>query len=149
LNNYCYLDRRREGFTRWLASSVATDCEFEIESTKDVHTAVFFALLKNDVAAAIKIAMESGEHRLALILSSGLGVSQLIRDQLMMWEDSGALDHISPTLLRVYNLMSGELSTEMEFFRAGKVSKRASCSNTRRGNHMGLRTPWRGHYVVL
>jgi len=28
-------------------------------------------------------------------------------------------------------------------------AKRASCSNTRRGNHMSLRTSWRSHYVDL
>jgi len=115
------IDRRRAGFRSWLASAISNDCQRVISDTKDVHTAIFFALLCDDVGLASKIALESGEHRLAVILSSGFASAELVREQLAMWEETGAMEHISPSLLRVYNLLSGEISTEAELYRAGQT----------------------------
>ncbi|NXA43427.1 NUP98 protein, partial [Eudromia elegans] len=104
---------RRKAFSRWLSRSAAARVEEEVSlSRHGSHVdAVFSCLTGRRIGEACKLAQQSGDHRLALLLSQLAG-SQPIRDlltmQLVDWHRLQADSFIQEERLRVFALLAGK-----------------------------------------
>ncbi|NXK46486.1 NUP98 protein, partial [Chauna torquata] len=104
---------RRRAFSRWLSETAAGRIDEEVSlSRHDNHVeAVFSCLTGRRIGEACRLAQQSGDHRLALLLSQLAG-SQPIRDlltmQLVDWHRLQADCFIQEGRLRIFALLAGK-----------------------------------------
>ncbi|NXD18032.1 NUP98 protein, partial [Nothocercus nigrocapillus] len=112
-SEYVLALERRKAFSRWLSHTAAARIEEEVSlSRHDSHVdAVFSCLTGKRIGEACKLAQQSGDHRLALLLSQLAG-SQPIRDlltmQLVDWHRLQADCFIQEERLRIFALLAGK-----------------------------------------
>uniref|UniRef100_A0A8C4RUE3 Nuclear pore complex protein Nup98-Nup96 n=1 Tax=Erpetoichthys calabaricus TaxID=27687 RepID=A0A8C4RUE3_ERPCA len=107
-----HLERRR-AFSNWLSQSVAQKIEEEVAlSKKENHLdAIYSYLTGNHISEACKLAQQSVDHRLSLLLSQAAGsqgIRELLSMQLVDWCNLQIDSHIQEERLRVYTLLSGK-----------------------------------------
>ncbi|XP_005380089.1 PREDICTED: nuclear pore complex protein Nup98-Nup96 isoform X2 [Chinchilla lanigera] len=109
---YIQILERRRAFSHWLSSSATTLIEEEVSARKDNPIeAVFSYLTGNRISAACSLAQQSGDHRLALLLSQLVGshsLRNLLSMQLADWHHLQADGFIQKERLRVYALLAGK-----------------------------------------
>uniref|UniRef100_A0A493TZD5 Nuclear pore complex protein Nup98-Nup96 n=1 Tax=Anas platyrhynchos platyrhynchos TaxID=8840 RepID=A0A493TZD5_ANAPP len=104
---------RRRAFSRWLSETAAARIDEEVSlSRHDNHVeAVFSFLTGRRIGEACRLAQQSGDHRLALLLSQLAG-SQPLRDlltmQLVDWHRLQADCFIQEERLRIFALLAGK-----------------------------------------
>ncbi|XP_040390705.1 nuclear pore complex protein Nup98-Nup96 isoform X1 [Cygnus olor] len=104
---------RRRAFSRWLSETAAGRIDEEVSlSRHDSHVeAVFSFLTGRRIGEACRLAQQSGDHRLALLLSQLAG-SQPLRDlltmQLVDWHRLQADCFIQEERLRIFALLAGK-----------------------------------------
>ena len=107
--------RRREYLSQWLESLVRTNAEVERIKSPDPFREIFNLLSLHMVYEATEVAENSGNFRLASLISQAGGDEQvklLIQSQMLRWMDMGALPGQIPTnVLEVYRLISGDVLT--------------------------------------
>ncbi|XP_062423496.1 nuclear pore complex protein Nup98-Nup96 isoform X5 [Rhea pennata] len=112
-SEYILALERRKAFSRWLSQTAAGRIEEEVSlSRHDNHVeAVFSCLTGKRISEACRLAQQSGDHRLALLLSQLAG-SQPIRDlltmQLVDWHRLQADCFIQEERLRIFALLAGK-----------------------------------------
>ena len=104
------VDRRAEGFKAFLREFVAEDVDALVKQNRDRKpaTAILAALLGDKGDEAVDLAIENGYPRLATLICSGFGCAEYLTDQLCSWADG--LTKLDGELLRVYNLLAGQVS---------------------------------------
>jgi len=116
--------RRLEAVSNWMkqvvADSVSNDI-FSAQSKGDTYGSIFVALSGGDTSKASSLALDSGHHRLSLMLaSSGAAGRSLFESQMEIWNKSGAESYVPSGILRLFSLSSGSLDTEKSLFKASK-----------------------------
>ncbi|XP_033620078.1 nuclear pore complex protein Nup98-Nup96 isoform X5 [Fukomys damarensis] len=110
---YTQILERRRAFSHWLSNSATALIEEEVSARKDSPIeAVFSYLTGNRISAACSLAQQSGDHRLALLLSQLVGshsLRNLLSMQLADWHHLHADCFIQRERLRVYALLAGKL----------------------------------------
>ncbi|NXX51457.1 NUP98 protein, partial [Tricholaema leucomelas] len=105
--------RRRRAFSRWLSDTAAARIQQEVALAHHGHhlDSVFSYLTGRRVGEACRLAQQSGDHRLALLLSQLAG-SQPVRDlltmQLVDWHRLQADAFIQEERLRIFALLAGK-----------------------------------------
>ncbi|XP_033261467.1 nuclear pore complex protein Nup98-Nup96 isoform X9 [Orcinus orca] len=110
---YIQILERRRAFSRWLSHTAAPRIEEEVSLTrKDNHVeAVFSYLTGKRISEACSLAQQSGDHRLALLLSQLVGsqsVRELLTMQLVDWHQLQADCFIQEERLRIFALLAGK-----------------------------------------
>ncbi|XP_036603753.1 nuclear pore complex protein Nup98-Nup96 isoform X1 [Trichosurus vulpecula] len=104
---------RRRAFSRWLSQTAADRIEEEVALSRQDNPveAVFSYLTGKRISEACRLAQQSGDHRLALLLSQ-LGGSQPVRElltmQLVDWHGLQADCFIQEDRLRIFTLLAGK-----------------------------------------
>ena len=105
--------RRREYLSQWLESLVRTNTEVERIKSPDPFREIFNLLSLHMVYEAAEVAEDSGNYRLASLVSQAGGDEQvkvLIQSQLLKWMEMGAIPNQIPTnVLEIYRLISGDV----------------------------------------
>jgi len=118
--------RRLQSVSSWLKGVVTDDTKQAIsnaKSTGDVYGAIFAALSGGDAASASSLALDAGNPRLSLMLSStSLQAQPFCRNQLEMWHESGAQPLTPNGILRIFSIASGSIDIEKEMFRSDSAS---------------------------
>ncbi|XP_067943917.1 nuclear pore complex protein Nup98-Nup96-like isoform X3 [Watersipora subatra] len=113
-SSYLYQSARNDSFSRWL--SYAANYHVQKETTpkaqmrNGVPSAIFSHLTARQIPSAARLAVESKDLRLALLLSQASTsqmVKNLVHKQLSDWNTSGADKYISPDRLKLYVLLAG------------------------------------------
>ncbi|XP_067113030.1 nuclear pore complex protein Nup98-Nup96 isoform X1 [Osmerus mordax] len=104
---------RRRGFSAWLSRSAAPAIEQEVgRSQKGGHVeAIFSYLTGKRVSEACRLAQESGDHRLALLLSQAVGSQgcrELLALQLTDWNRMQTDSFLQEDRLRIFTLLAGK-----------------------------------------
>ncbi|XP_058519472.1 nuclear pore complex protein Nup98-Nup96 isoform X4 [Ochotona princeps] len=112
-SEYIQILERRRAFSRWLSHTAAPQIEEEVSLThKDNPVeAVFSYLTGNRIGEACSLAQQSGDHRLALLLSQLVGsqsVRELLTMQLVDWHQLQADCFIQDERLRIFALLAGK-----------------------------------------
>ncbi|XP_021098891.1 nuclear pore complex protein Nup98-Nup96 isoform X5 [Heterocephalus glaber] len=109
---YTQILERRRAFSHWLSNSATAVIEEEVSIRKDNPIeAVFSYLTGNRISEACSLAQQSGDHRLALLLSQLVGshsLRNLLSMQLADWHHLHADCFIQKERLRVYALLAGK-----------------------------------------
>ncbi|OBS74662.1 hypothetical protein A6R68_14816 [Neotoma lepida] len=110
---YIQVLERRRAFSRWLSHTAAPLIEEEVSLTRRDNPieAVFSYLTGNRISEACSLAQQSGDHRLALLLSQLVGsqsVRELLTMQLADWHQLQADCFIQDERLRVFALLAGK-----------------------------------------
>ncbi|XP_030328960.1 nuclear pore complex protein Nup98-Nup96 [Strigops habroptila] len=104
---------RRRAFSRWLSATAAARIEEEVAVSRHGNPveAVFSCLTGKRIGEACRLAQQSDDHRLALLLSQLAG-SQPVRDlltmQLVDWHRLQADCFIQEDRLRIFALLAGK-----------------------------------------
>ncbi|XP_078078802.1 nuclear pore complex protein Nup98-Nup96 isoform X2 [Mustelus asterias] len=104
---------RRRAFSRWL-SHIAEDRieeEVAVSHHKSHVDAVFSYLTGKRISEACKLAQQSGDHRLALLLAQAAGghqVRELLSMQLADWNQLFADPFIQEERLKIFALLAGK-----------------------------------------
>uniref|UniRef100_A0A8V5GP24 Nuclear pore complex protein Nup98-Nup96 n=1 Tax=Melopsittacus undulatus TaxID=13146 RepID=A0A8V5GP24_MELUD len=104
---------RRRAFSRWLSATAAAriDAEVAVSRHGSPVEAVFSCLTGRRIGEACRLAQQSDDHRLALLLSQLAG-SQPVRDlltmQLVDWHRLQADCFIQEERLRIFALLAGK-----------------------------------------
>ncbi|KAM6342136.1 nuclear pore complex protein Nup98-Nup96 isoform 2-T3 [Podargus strigoides] len=112
-SDYILALERRKAFSCWLSETAAARIEEEVSlSQRDNHIeAVFSCLTGKRIGEACRLAQQSGDHRLALLLAQLTG-SQPVRDlltmQLVDWHRLQADCFIQEERLRIFALLAGK-----------------------------------------
>ncbi|KAM9247526.1 nuclear pore complex protein Nup98-Nup96 isoform 2-T2 [Leptosomus discolor] len=112
-SDYILALERRKAFSRWLSETAAARIEEEVSLSRHGNhvEAVFSCLTGRRIGEACRLAQQSGDHRLALLLSQLAG-SQPVRDlltmQLVDWHRLQADCFIQGERLRVFALLAGK-----------------------------------------
>ncbi|NXD87632.1 NUP98 protein, partial [Halcyon senegalensis] len=112
-SDYTLALERRKAFSRWLSETAAGRIEEEVSLSQHSHhiEAVFSCLTGKRIGEACRLAQQSGDHRLALLLSQLAG-SQPVRDLLIMqlvdWHRLHADCFIQEERLRIFALLAGK-----------------------------------------
>ncbi|XP_066475536.1 nuclear pore complex protein Nup98-Nup96 [Tiliqua scincoides] len=112
-SEYILALERRKAFSRWLSQTAAGRIEDEVSLSRQDHPAeaVFSYLTGKQIGDACRLAQQSGDHRLALLLSQ-LGGSQEVREllamQLVDWHQLQADSFIQEERLRIFALLAGK-----------------------------------------
>ncbi|XP_050771430.1 nuclear pore complex protein Nup98-Nup96 isoform X2 [Gymnogyps californianus] len=112
-SEYILALERRKAFSRWLSETAAGRIEEEVSLSRHGNhvEAVFSCLTGKRIGEACRLAQQSGDHRLALLLSQLAG-SQPIRDlltmQLVDWHRLQADCFIQEERLRIFALLAGK-----------------------------------------
>uniref|UniRef100_A0A8C0AUT4 Nuclear pore complex protein Nup98-Nup96 n=1 Tax=Buteo japonicus TaxID=224669 RepID=A0A8C0AUT4_9AVES len=112
-SEYILALERRKAFSRWLSETAAGRIEEEVSLSRHSNhiEAVFSCLTGKRIGEACRLAQQSGDHRLALLLSQLAG-SQPIRDlltmQLVDWHRLQADCFIQEERLRIFALLAGK-----------------------------------------
>ncbi|XP_027629788.1 nuclear pore complex protein Nup98-Nup96 isoform X7 [Tupaia chinensis] len=112
-SEYVQILERRRAFSRWLSHTASPQIEEEVSLTqKDSPVeAVFSYLTGNRISEACSLAQQSGDHRLALLLSQLVGsqsVRELLTMQLVDWRQLQADCFIQDERLRIFALLAGK-----------------------------------------
>ena len=115
--------RRDHAFELWLRDVCGDDVETEIKeeiANQNYYNAIFAALGGGDYAKAASLARSNGHHMLSLLISNSSFVhGASLSDQMKQWNDSGAIKHFPPELVRIYSLLTNDLQLENELFLNG------------------------------
>ncbi|XP_068276497.1 nuclear pore complex protein Nup98-Nup96 isoform X2 [Nyctibius grandis] len=112
-SEYILTLERRKAFSCWLSETAAGRIEEEVSLSRHGNhvEAVFSCLTGKRIGEACKLAQQSGDHRLALLLSQLAG-SQPVRDlltmQLVDWHRLQADRFIQEERLRIFALLAGK-----------------------------------------
>ncbi|NXC48597.1 NUP98 protein, partial [Penelope pileata] len=112
-SEYSLALERRRAFSRWLSETAAgrIDEEVSLSQHHNPMEAVFSCLTGKRIGEACRLAQQSGNHRLALLLSQLAG-SQPSRDlltmQLVDWHGLQADGFIQEERLRIFALLAGK-----------------------------------------
>ncbi|XP_040820298.1 nuclear pore complex protein Nup98-Nup96 isoform X4 [Ochotona curzoniae] len=112
-SEYIQILERRRAFSRWLSHTAAPQIEEEVSLTQKDNPveAVFSYLTGNRIGEACSLAQQSGDHRLALLLSQLVGsqsVRELLTMQLVDWHQLQADCFIQDERLRIFALLAGK-----------------------------------------
>ncbi|KAK1336071.1 hypothetical protein QTO34_003871 [Cnephaeus nilssonii] len=112
-SEYIHILERRRAFSRWLSQTAAPQIEEEVSLTRKDNPveAVFSYLTGKRISEACSLAQQSGDHRLALLLSQLVGsqsVRELLTMQLMDWHQLQADCFIQDERLRIFALLAGK-----------------------------------------
>ncbi|XP_036715493.1 nuclear pore complex protein Nup98-Nup96 isoform X7 [Balaenoptera musculus] len=110
---YIQILERRRAFSRWLSHTAAPQIEEEVSLTRKDNPveAVFSYLTGKRISEACSLAQQSGDHRLALLLSQLVGsqsVRELLTMQLVDWHQLQADCFIQEERLRIFALLAGK-----------------------------------------
>ncbi|KAB1272949.1 Nuclear pore complex protein Nup98-Nup96, partial [Camelus dromedarius] len=110
---YIQILERRRAFSRWLSHTAAPQIEEEVSLTRKDNPveAVFSYLTGKRISEACSLAQQSGDHRLALLLSQLVGsqsVRELLTMQLVDWHQLQADCFIQDERLRIFALLAGK-----------------------------------------
>ncbi|XP_022421541.1 nuclear pore complex protein Nup98-Nup96 isoform X6 [Delphinapterus leucas] len=110
---YIQILERRRAFSRWLSHTAAPQIEEEVSLTRKDNPveAVFSYLTGKRISEACSLAQQSGDHRLALLLSQLVGsqsVRELLTMQLADWHQLQADSFIEEERLRIFALLAGK-----------------------------------------
>ncbi|KAK7807158.1 hypothetical protein U0070_018149 [Myodes glareolus] len=110
---YFQVLERRRAFSRWLSRTAAPVIEEEVSLTRrdSPIEAVFSYLTGSRISEACSLAQQSGDHRLALLLSQLVGsqsVRELLTMQLADWHQLQADSFIQDERLRIFALLAGK-----------------------------------------
>ncbi|XP_060015840.1 nuclear pore complex protein Nup98-Nup96 isoform X4 [Lagenorhynchus albirostris] len=110
---YIQILERRRAFSRWLSHTAAPRIEEEVSLTRKDNPveAVFSYLTGKRISEACSLAQQSGDHRLALLLSQLVGsqsVRELLTMQLVDWHQLQADCFIQEERLRIFALLAGK-----------------------------------------
>uniref|UniRef100_A0A663M320 Nuclear pore complex protein Nup98-Nup96 n=1 Tax=Athene cunicularia TaxID=194338 RepID=A0A663M320_ATHCN len=112
-SEYILALERRKAFSRWLSETAAARIEEELSLSRHGNhvEAVFSCLTGKRIGEACRLAQQSGDHRLALLLAQLAG-SQPLRDlltmQLVDWHRLQADCFIQEERLRIFALLAGK-----------------------------------------
>nr|KAF6466740.1 nucleoporin 98 and 96 precursor [Rousettus aegyptiacus] len=114
-NEYTQILERRRAFSRWLSHTAAPQIEEEVSLTRKDNPveAVFSYLTGKRISEACSLAQQSGDHRLALLLSQLVGsqsVRELLTMQLVDWHQLQADSFIHDERLRIFALLDWKRS---------------------------------------
>nr|XP_033803270.1 nuclear pore complex protein Nup98-Nup96 isoform X3 [Geotrypetes seraphini] len=112
-SDYVQSLERRKAFSRWLSQTACERIEQEVaKSRHESHIeAVFSYLTGGRISEACRLAQQSGDHRLALLLSQQIGsqqVKDLLAMQLVDWNKLQADRFIQEERMRIFTLMAGK-----------------------------------------
>ncbi|XP_036991657.2 nuclear pore complex protein Nup98-Nup96 isoform X4 [Artibeus jamaicensis] len=112
-SEYVQILERRRAFSRWLSHTAAPQIEEEVSLTRKDNPveAVFSYLTGKRISEACSLAQQSGDHRLALLLSQLVGsqsVRELLTMQLVDWHQLQADCFIQDERLRIFALLAGK-----------------------------------------
>ncbi|XP_023394778.1 nuclear pore complex protein Nup98-Nup96 isoform X5 [Loxodonta africana] len=112
-SEYIQILERRRAFSRWLSHTSAPQIEEEVSLTRKDNPveAVFSYLTGKRISEACCLAQQSGDHRLALLLSQLAGsqsVRELLTMQLVDWHQLQADCFIQDERLRIFALLAGK-----------------------------------------
>ncbi|XP_020024737.1 nuclear pore complex protein Nup98-Nup96 isoform X3 [Castor canadensis] len=112
-SEYIQILERRRAFSRWLSHTAAPQIEEEVSLTRKDNPveAVFSYLTGSRISEACSLAQQSGDHRLALLLSQLVGsqpVRELLTMQLADWHQLQADCFIQDERLRIFALLAGK-----------------------------------------
>ncbi|XP_062983422.1 nuclear pore complex protein Nup98-Nup96 isoform X2 [Elgaria multicarinata webbii] len=104
---------RRKAFSRWLSQAAAERIKDEVSLSQNDNPAeaVFSYLTGKQIGEACRLAQQSGDHRLALLLSQLVGsqeVRELLALQLADWQQLQADAFIQEERLRIFALLAGK-----------------------------------------
>ncbi|PNJ51639.1 NUP98 isoform 1, partial [Pongo abelii] len=110
---YIQILERRRAFSRWLSCTATPQIEEEVSLTQKNSPveAVFSYLTGKRISEACSLAQQSGDHRLALLLSQFVGsqsVRELLTMQLVDWHQLQADSFIQDERLRIFALLAGK-----------------------------------------
>ncbi|XP_015283799.1 PREDICTED: nuclear pore complex protein Nup98-Nup96 isoform X2 [Gekko japonicus] len=112
-SEYIVALERRKAFSQWLSQTASERIEDEV-SLSQHHSpaeAVFSYLTGKRISEACGLAQQSGDHRLALLLSQLVGsqeVRELMAMQLADWHQLQADSFIQEERLRIFALLAGK-----------------------------------------
>ncbi|XP_065279525.1 nuclear pore complex protein Nup98-Nup96 [Emys orbicularis] len=112
-SEYIVTLERRKAFSRWLSQTAAARIEEEVSlSQHENHIEAMFSYLTGKrISEACRVAQQSGDHRLALLLSQLVGsqqVRELLTMQLVDWHGLQADCFIQEERLRIFALLAGK-----------------------------------------
>ncbi|KAF5929424.1 hypothetical protein HPG69_017850 [Diceros bicornis minor] len=112
-SEYIQIVERRRAFSRWLSRTAAPQIEEEVSFTRKDNPveAVFSCLTGKRISEACSLAQQSGDHRLALLLSQLVGsqsIRELLTMQLVDWHQLQADCFIQDERLRIFALLAGK-----------------------------------------
>ncbi|XP_066106825.1 nuclear pore complex protein Nup98-Nup96 isoform X5 [Saccopteryx bilineata] len=112
-SEYIQILERRRAFSRWLSHTAAPQIEEEVSLTRKDNPveAVFSYLTGKRISEACCLAQQSGDHRLALLLSQLVGsqsIRELLTMQLVDWHQLQADCFIQDERLRIFALLAGK-----------------------------------------
>ncbi|XP_029412463.1 nuclear pore complex protein Nup98-Nup96 isoform X4 [Nannospalax galili] len=112
-SEYIQILERRRTFSHWLSQTAALQIEEEVSLTRKDNPveAVFSYLTGSRISEACSLAQQSGDHRLALLLSQLVGsqsVRELLTMQLADWHQLQADCFIQDERLRIFALLAGK-----------------------------------------
>lgn len=100
---------RKEKIAKWIITETQSDINKKINGTTDPLKKIFLYLLVNNITEAAKLAMESGNGHLSILISM-LGsndprLKELSDMQLTQWSNTGS--SIDKNIAYIYKLLSG------------------------------------------
>ena len=107
--------RRKAAFSTWLEHAVSLSVQAEVRShvAASRHTELIFSLLSgHQIEQAADAALDAGHVRLATLVAQAGGALETradIQDQLDTWHAEGADADMQYALLRVYELLAGQV----------------------------------------
>uniref|UniRef100_A0A803SV61 Nuclear pore complex protein Nup98-Nup96 n=1 Tax=Anolis carolinensis TaxID=28377 RepID=A0A803SV61_ANOCA len=112
-SEYVQALERRKAFSRWLSRTAAERIRQEVSLSQNSNPpeAVFSLLTGKQIKEACRLAQNSGDHRLALLLSQLVGsqeVRELLALQLADWHQLQADCFIQEERLNIYALLAGK-----------------------------------------
>lgn len=116
IRNRVYALRRKAALTSWLQTAVtaSVDADLRERPGADWGATIFALLSGNQVAKACEIAMDSGNLKLATLISQYPGDDVYrddLRTQLSEWRKSGVDAHINEGTRRIYSILGGIVDT--------------------------------------
>ena len=117
--------RKVNAFRAWLVETLRAETAREVRAAmrqNDAPAAIFAALVGGDADQATELAFDNGYSQLSVMIAAGSSSAPHLREQIRMWKESGASRFFPPTLLRIYTLLSGDLSLEHRYFQQGDKS---------------------------
>ncbi|TFY79572.1 hypothetical protein EWM64_g4439 [Hericium alpestre] len=112
VRNRIYAIRRKAELSAWLEDAVAPAVDGEIKHHVSAHgaEAAFSLLTGHQVEQACEATMESGEVKLATLISQAEGDYEFLEDlraQLRIWREDRVDVHINANIRKVYALLAG------------------------------------------
>ncbi|XP_032457779.1 nuclear pore complex protein Nup98-Nup96 isoform X2 [Nasonia vitripennis] len=102
--------QRKEALSDWLKSITAQIIQHDLAVNEKNDQIIFSLLSANQLEEACKLALENGDHCLALLLSQmggTLTVRELIKQQIELWHDTNVDENLSVDRLKLFMLIAG------------------------------------------